>query len=81
MIGYSLPTAIEIDGKSYPITQKGHFEMVIDCFSVLNDKEIPEKLRVVDCCKIFYEDINDDSDIAKVFGNNLNVQFFQLQSA
>lgn len=69
MIGYSLPTAIEIDGKSYPITQKGHFEMVIDCFSVLNDKEIPEKLRVVDCCKIFYEDINDDSDIM-LFGEH-----------
>lgn len=71
MIGYSLPTAIEIDGKSYPVTQNGHFEMVLDCFKDLNDEEIPQKLRVVDCCKIFYEDINDDSDIM-LFGDHFD---------
>ena len=71
MIGYSLPTSIEIGGKEYPITQKGHFEMVLDCFSLLNDEDIPKAYRIYDCLKIFYEDINEDSDVRSLFGDNV----------
>lgn len=70
MIGYSLPVSIEIDGKEYPITMRGHYEMVLDCFACLTDEEIPEKLRAIDCLKIFYEDINSDLDVLKKFGEN-----------
>ena len=68
MIGYDLPTTIEIKGKEYPITEKGHFKVILDCFELLNDDEIPENLRAFDCLKIFFEDINSDEDIANKLG-------------
>ena len=70
MNGYDLPTVIEIDGKNYPITNKGDFRMVMDCFSVLSDDEILSSYRTIDCLKIFYEDINEDSDIS-IFGEHI----------
>ena len=71
MIGYELPTTIEINGKEYPITNKGDFRMILDCFSVLSDNEILEQYRIIDCLKIFYEDINTDEDVKIVFGDNV----------
>lgn len=71
MIGYELPTSIEIDNKYYSITNKGDFRMVLDCFSTLSDEEIPQQYRVVDCLKIFYDDINSDDDVVNVFGKNI----------
>lgn len=69
MLGYELPVNIEIDGIYYPITNKADYRMILDCFSVLSDDEIPEQYRVIDCLKIFYEDINSDNDVVEVFGD------------
>ena len=70
MIGYELPITIMIGDKEYPITNKGDFRMVLDCFSALSDKEILQQYRIIDCLKIFYEDINSDEDVRIVFGDN-----------
>lgn len=70
MTGYDLPVALKIAGKSYPITNRGDFRMVLDCFAVLNDEEIPKYMRFNDALIIFFEDINSDRDVAAVFGEN-----------
>ena len=70
MSGYDLPVEIEVNGKNYPITNRGDFRMVIDCFSALNDEEIPKYMRLNDALIIFYEDINSDADIAYIFGEH-----------
>lgn len=70
MYGYDLPVTIEIGGNDYAITDRGHYKMVLDCFSLLNDENIPKIYRFNDCLKIFYEDINSDEDIVMVFGKS-----------
>ena len=72
--------AIEIDNKSYPITNRGDFRMILDCFSALSDKEIPQQYRIMDSLKIFYEDINSDEDIVNVFGKNVEQAVKQMYS-
>ena len=70
MIGYDLPVEIEIGGKKYPITNRGDFRMILDCFFVLNDKRIPGFMRPNTALIIFYKDINSDDDIKYVFGEH-----------
>lgn len=69
MIGYELPITIEINNKDFAITNKGDFRMILDCFSALSDEMVPEKYRILDALTIFYDDINSDNDIIKVFGD------------
>ena len=70
MTGYDLPVNIEIDGKCYPITNRGDYRMVLDCFSALTDDEIPGYMRINDALIIFYDDINSDEDVVRVFGSH-----------
>ena len=63
---YGLPTSIEINGTEYAITERGDFRMVLDCFSLLNDEEIPKGIRIADCLKIFLEDVNSDEDVLQI---------------
>lgn len=52
---YELPTELLIDGQSIPITNKGDFRMVLDCFICLNDLELTEYERIIACLIIFYD--------------------------
>lgn len=70
MDSYSLPVEIEIGGKTYHITDNGDFRMVMDCFGLLNDKDIHESFRPYFCLVIFYEEVRDFDDIESVFGDN-----------
>ena len=70
MLGYDLPIAIEVNNKNYSITNKGDYRVILDCFSVLSDDEILPQYRIIDCLKIFYEDINSDEDV-NLFGANI----------
>ena len=72
MIGYDLPLSIEVNGKDHPITNKGDYRVIQDCFAVLNDKDIPERFRIIDCLKIFFEDINSDEDVLFVFQDHVD---------
>lgn len=70
---YDLPFTLEIGGKSYAITNRGDYRVILDCFSALNDEEIPMKFRVLDAMKIFFEDIGGDADditVYKTFGEH-----------
>ena len=80
MIGYELPVSVNVGGKEYSITNRGDFRMILDCFSALNDKEVPKSLRVADSLIIFYEDINSDEDIQRVFGDHAEEAVKQMFS-
>ena len=56
---YELPTTVNINDTIYTIRNKGDFRMVLDCFQVLNDIELPENERILACLIIFYEDFNE----------------------
>lgn len=62
---YDIPTSILIDGKEYPIREKGDYRMVLDCFAALEDVELTAQERDYASMIIFYEDLNtlDDLDI------------------
>ena len=50
-----LPIDVTIDGKIYPINQKGDYEVILDIIEVLNDKELTEKERAWVVLNIFYD--------------------------
>lgn len=60
---YTIPTSIDIDGKQFKIRNNGDYRMVLDCFSALNDAELNTEERLFCSLIIFYEDLNDLSDI------------------
>ena len=60
---YTIPTSIDIAGKQFKIRNNGDYRMVLDCFSALNDAELNTEERLFCSLIIFYEDLNDLSDI------------------
>lgn len=60
---YSIPTTVDIDGKQFKIRNNGDYRMVLDCFSALNDPELNTEERLLGSLIIFYDDLNDLSDI------------------
>lgn len=69
-MSYGLPTTIHIGDKEHNIRNKGDYRMVLDCFSALNDVELPKEYRIATAVVIFYEDCNSIDDIYSVFGQN-----------
>ena len=63
---FELPISISINGKDYPIRNKGDYRTIEDCFIALNDTELTYEYRIATCLVIFYEqftcidDINDE---------------------
>lgn len=68
---FELPTSIHINGKDYPIRNRGDYRMVLDCFNALNDSELDKTARVLTSLIIFYEDVSDVDDIELVFGDDV----------
>lgn len=64
---YELPTSIIIEDRSYNIRNGGDFRMVLDCFSALQDVELPEQERIITSIAIFYEDVLSLDDIYTLF--------------
>lgn len=62
---YSLQTSVQIGQALFKITQNGDFRMVLDCFKVLNDRDLSPIEQVYACLMIFYEDINSLEDIGQ----------------
>lgn len=60
---FDIPTSIQIGEQILPITNKGDFRMVMDCFSALNDIELDKTERVLASLIIFYEDFNSLEDV------------------
>jgi len=64
---FELPSSLTIQGKEYPIRNRGDYRVILDCFVALNDAELDEYCRVITCLIIFYEDINSIEDIETNF--------------
>lgn len=62
---YDIPTAVNINGISYDIRNRGDFRVILDCFDALADESLTAKERLIACLIIFYVDINTASDIEK----------------
>ena len=62
---WNLPTAVEIDGKEYAITNKCDYRMVLDVICALNDSELDDEQKLRTALYIFYEDISECTDIEK----------------
>lgn len=62
---FSLQTEITINNQVFHIRNKGDYRVVLDCFNALNDDEMSEDYRVLASLFIFYEELNDFSDIEK----------------
>lgn len=66
---YTIPTSVDIDGVEFKIRNNGDYRMVLDCFSALNDVELNTEERLFASLIIFYEDLNDLSDITELSDN------------
>lgn len=55
---YRLPTEITIKDKVFHIRERGDFRMVLDCFSALQDIEMPKEFRTTTALFIFYSDFD-----------------------
>ena len=66
---YELPTTIQIEDKEYTVRNQGDYRTVIDCFNLLEDRELTKQERVMACMMWFYgfDDILD----LNVFGDNI----------
>ena len=64
---FELPTTITVDGKEYPIRNKGDYRMIFDVFNALNDDELDNSLRIVTALIIFLDDMSDIRDIFDAF--------------
>ena len=62
---WNLPTAVEIDGKEYAITNKCDYRMVLDVICALNDNELDDEQKLRTALYVFYEDISECTDIEK----------------
>lgn len=68
---YNLPTSILIGDKQLKIRENGDYRVILDCFSAIEDVELPPNIRVYTALIIFYEDLNDLDDVFNVLGDNL----------
>lgn len=60
---YSLPYAVELDGKSFQIRNQCDYRIVLRCIKALNDTELTEEQRLQCALIIFYEDYDQIKDI------------------
>lgn len=63
---FELPTSLDIVGKEYHIRKDGDYRVVLDCFSALQDEELPKRERIITSLIIFYDSLSLDN-IFEVF--------------
>lgn len=67
---YELPTSITIEDKQYGIRKAGDFRVILDCFTALQDIELPKEERLITALEIFYGDVlylDRESGITNLF--------------
>lgn len=60
---FELPTEVTVNGRVYPIRNKGDYRMVLDCFLTLHDTLLDSKERIITTLIIFYSDFNSIEDV------------------
>lgn len=71
---YDLPTSIIIEDRRYNIRNAGDFRMVLDCFSALQDIDLPKEERIITSLIIFYEDVLSLDDVYNVFDTQEKIE-------
>ena len=64
---FELPTTITVNGKEYPIRNKGDYRMVFDCFSALTDDELDISYRAITALIIFIDGFETIEDVMSEF--------------
>ena len=52
---FTLPTAITISDVDFKIRNKGDYRVVLDCFSALQDIDLPKRNRLITAVVMFYD--------------------------
>lgn len=68
---YTLPNSITIDDTEYAIRNNGDYRTILDCFSALEDIELPQQYRIYSALIIFYDGINSVDDVENKLGENV----------
>lgn len=68
---YTLPNSIIIDDTEYAIRNNGDYRTILDCFSALEDIELPQQYRIYSALIIFYDGINSVDDVENKLGENV----------
>lgn len=68
---YTLPNSIIIDDTEYAIRNNGDYRTILDCFSALEDIELPQQYRIYSALIIFYGGINSVDDVENKLGENV----------
>lgn len=58
---FELPTTLTIDNREFGIRDDGDFRMVLDCFDVLQDPDLPKRERIITAVVIFYDGFSLDN--------------------
>lgn len=58
---FELPLTITIADKEFGIRDDGDYRMVLDCFAVLHDTDLPKRERLMTALVIFYEGFSLDN--------------------
>ena len=70
---YSLPTTITTaDGREFPITNRGDYRVVLECFEAIGDTELSEDERVLASLLIFYNEFSEFDDLTYESEETLN---------
>ena len=70
---WSLPIAVEIDGKEYAIRNKCDYRVVLDVIAVLKDNELNQEEKIKCSLFIFYEDITGLEDVETAVNEMLKI--------
>lgn len=65
---FELPTTITLPSGEFDIRSKGDYRIVLDCFEILNDRELTKQERILSCLIVFYDNMSD-IDSLNVLGN------------
>ena len=63
---YTVPTNIELNGRDFPIRDRGDFRTVLNCFKLLNDTELDKQERILSCLLVFYDNMYDIDDLSEL---------------
>lgn len=77
-MNYDLPTEVRAGGKTYHITKKCEYRMVLDVIEALNDTELTDQEKVICSLLLFYEELTRESirncpDLDELTGEMLKI--------
>jgi hypothetical protein len=68
MTEYVIPRFLRIGNTNHNIRANGDYRLVLDCFSLLTDREMERQERILSCLILFYEECHTLKDL-EILGN------------